>query len=474
MTHSDIFSGADSMDTVFALSSGSALQRTGVAVIRLTGPQADFALLQLLRGNMASLPPPRKASLRRLFCPESGDMLDQALVIRFPAPSSFTGEDIVELHTHGSRAVISGLFSAFEAINKNLTRNGARGSLRPAERGEFTKRAFENGKMDLTEVEGLADLLEAETSLQRKQALRQMEGHLRVRFEGWREELKRCLAHTEAVIDFGDDERESDIDDSTMYSLVPRVRELRDELDGHLDDGRRGEIIREGLRIALVGKPNAGKSSLLNLLAKRPAAIVSPIAGTTRDVVEVRMDLDGVPCIVSDTAGLRLGQDSTSDPIELEGIRRAREAFASAHIKVFVHDASDNDSSNSPLELLGSLLHQRETSADLVDEDDQKKFRVILVLNKIDLAMSNPGIDNAGGTHTTCSLSCLTGEGVLNFEGALVEAVRSLLDSDKGPGEDNVLITRERHRRHVLNCVGHLDMFLSEELPMDAAAEELR
>jgi tRNA modification GTPase len=317
-------------DTIFALSSsGSYSTKTGVAVVRISGPHAYYCLSELLKkdpSSIVSLPSARQASLRRLFCPGSGDLLDQALVLCFPSPRSFTGEDVVELHTHGSRAVIQSLFTAFEDINKQLSRTEVNrvGVVRPADRGEFTRRAFENGKMDLTEVEGLSDLLDAETSAQRKQALRQMEGYLRIKFEAWREELKGCLAYTEAVIDFGDDDREDDINDSTMYALLPRVQELRDELEYYLKDGRKGEIVREGVRIALVGKPNAGKSSLLNCLAKRPAAIVSPVAGTTRDVVEVRMDLEGVSCIVSDTAGLRLGLDTTTDEIEIEGMRRAR------------------------------------------------------------------------------------------------------------------------------------------------------
>lgn len=330
--------------------------------------------------------------------------------------------------------------------------------------------------MDLTEVEGLADLLEAETSLQRKQALQQMEGHLRVKFEAWRQELVHCLAHTEAVIDFGDDERESDIDDSTMYSLVPRVKELRDELAQYLNDGRRGELVREGLRIALVGRPNAGKSSLLNLLAKRPAAIVSPIAGTTRDVIEVRMDLDGIPCIISDTAGLRLGEDSAVDVIEMEGIRRAREAFKAAHIKVFVHDSSDTDSTRSPYELLRSILlgSGEDTNTEMHDFDESERYRVIMVFNKIDLKDNSTEKNALDERIKTCSISCVTGEGILKFEETLLSEATWLLNSSRMQGEDNTLITRERHRRHMKNCVSHLDMFLLERLPMDAAAEELR
>ena len=283
-------------DTIFALSSGQ-LSKVGVAVIRLSGPQAHFCLEKLVippsvnstivkRVNkVLPFPEPRRASLRRLYCPKTSEMIDHALVLWFPGPKSFTGEDIVELHCHGGRAVILGIFNALESIDELLVSGDGRlGRIRPAERGEFTRRAFENGRMDLTEVEGLSDLLSADTSEQRKQALRQMDGHLRIFFERWRNELIGCLAHTEAVIDFGDDDREDDINDSTMYSLIPRVEVLRNELLVHLDDDKRGELVRDGVRVVLVGPPNVGKSSLMNALARRPAAIVSPIAGTTRYV----------------------------------------------------------------------------------------------------------------------------------------------------------------------------------------------
>ena len=327
-------------DTIFALSSGP-LTKTGVAVVRISGPAARMCLEELtLTGRPTArkpqaFPDARRASLRYLYCPRTRDVLDHALVLWFPGPRSFTGEDIVELHCHGGRAVILGVFGALEHLDDTLaatlrqqgagddgSSGGARRSgIRPADRGEFTRRAFENGRMDLTEVEGLSDLLAADTSEQRKQALRQMDGYLRQFFERWREELLGCLAHTEAVIDFGDDDREDDVNDGAMYALLPRVRVLREELLVHLRDGRRGELVRDGVKIALAGPPNAGKSSLMNALARRPAAIVSPIAGTTRDIVEVRMDLGGIPCIISDTAGLRAG---SSDPIEVEGMLRAR------------------------------------------------------------------------------------------------------------------------------------------------------
>lgn len=317
MSYGSMYSGDSKSDTIYALSSGSTGVKTGVAVIRISGPHAKDALTILCdrygAGPPQIYPKPRFASLRTIYCPNSKEPIDQPLVLWFPGPRSFTGEDVVELHVHGSRAVIKGVFDGLGYLNNNdetiddidIGSPVKKIAVRPAERGEFTRRAFDNGKMDLTEVEGLSDLLEADTSEQRKQALRQMNGQLRKQFEAWREELILCLAYTEAVIDFGDDDREGDIDDSVLNALIPRVATLRDELQQQLSGSRSGELIREGVRIVLVGPPNAGKSSLMNALIRRPAAIVSPIAGTTRDVVEVRMDLGGLPCIISDTAGLR-------------------------------------------------------------------------------------------------------------------------------------------------------------------------
>ncbi len=468
-------------DTIFALSSGP-MTKTGVAVIRLSGRQAGEALkiLQKVPERMRSqgykqnsYPKSRLACVRYLFDPLSGDMLDQALVLWMPGPRSFTGEDVVELHTHGSRAVIMGIFSALEYIdnNRNQFEGFERGGIRAAERGEFTRRAFDNGRMDLTEVEGLSDLLDADTNLQRVQALKQMEGHLSAVFERWRAALVKFLAHTEAVIDFGDDDREEDVDDSSLYMLLPKVKELRIEIETHLQDGRKGELVREGLRIALAGPPNAGKSSLMNALAKRPAAIVSPIAGTTRDIVEVRMDLAGVSCSVSDTAGLR---DSTDDPIELEGIKRAREAFRRAHLKVFVGDASDPASMKQAATMLKSM--QDDSSLDeegvtgMAGED-----KVLFVLNKKDLvvddsadsSLTSQGLIDA----TFVPISCSTGEGLAELEQTLETSIQDLVSSSSGEG---TLITRERHRRHLQRCAAHLDEFLNGTLPMDAAAEELR
>ncbi len=309
-------------DTIYALSSGGGGSvATALAVIRLSGPQSFNALDQLMNCSQKNkikqqkTPRTRYASLRNLYDPRDGSLLDQALVITFQKPNSFTGEDVVELHCHGSRGVIQGVLDALAAT----------ASSRPSERGEFTQRAFENGKLNLLQVEALADLILSDTSLQRKQALKNLIGDkLSLLYNQWRIDLTKALAHAEAIIDFGDDEDlssssdDDDDDDGTVYEqqtqraqksvwgdVQQNIFKLRIAMERHIHDNQRGEIIRQGVKVAIIGPVNAGKSSLLNILAKRDAAIVSPIAGTTRDVVEVIMDLGGVRCIVSDTAGIR-------------------------------------------------------------------------------------------------------------------------------------------------------------------------
>lgn len=468
-------------DTIFALSSGP-IVKTGVSVIRLSGRDSKHCL-QKLCSPTARFPDPRYASLRKLYDPLNGELLDNALVLWMPGPRSFTGEDIVELHVHGSRAVILGIFKALEnlngvSINEVNSENNLR--IRPADRGEFTRRAFDNGRLDLTEVEGLSDLLEAETSEQRKQALKQMEGYSRKKFETWRDVLTKCLAHTEAVIDFGDDDREDDVNDSAMWALLPKVKALKEEVMVHLTDGRKGEMVREGIRIALAGPPNAGKSSLMNLMARRPAAIVSPIAGTTRDIIEVRMDLAGVSCIVSDTAGLR---SDSEDPIEMEGMRRAIKAFQEAQVKLFVCDSSDRKNIENAEQMLQNVL-----SDQLPLSDDQngnfQNNRLLIVYNKFDLLSNGENqhsVLNVGDRNgisnmniSTHCISCTTNEGINDLEDSIISSIKSILETNTPDKSEGVLITRERHRSHLKQCVTHLDRFLSAKLPMDAAAEELR
>jgi tRNA modification GTPase len=302
--------------TIFALSSGRG--PAAIAVIRISGTRAGAALEAL----GVKPPAPRKAALARIR-DAGGEIIDEALTLWFPAPNSETGEDTAELQLHGGRAVIAAVLAALARID----------GLRMAEAGEFTRRGFENGKLDLTAVEGLADLVGAETEGQRRQAFRQMKGLLGGRAETWRRRLIQALALVEARIDFSD---EADVPENLVQPALAVARELADEIAAALADGGRGERLREGLVVAIAGPPNAGKSTLLNRIARREAAIVSPYAGTTRDVIEVHLDLGGLPVTLLDTAGIR----ETDDPIELEGVRRARDRAAGADLVLWVVDAS--------------------------------------------------------------------------------------------------------------------------------------
>jgi tRNA modification GTPase len=306
--------------TIFALSSGR--PPAAIAVIRISGPRAGAALEAL----GVKVPPPRQAKLARIRDPRSGEIIDEALALWFPGPNSETGEDVAELQGHGGPAVIAGILDALGHID----------GLRMAEPGEFTRRGFENGKLDLTAVEGLADLVAAETESQRRQAFRQMKGLLGGRAEAWRERIIRALALVEARIDFSD---EADVPEDLVSPALAIVEALRDEIATALADGGRGERLRAGLVVAIAGPPNAGKSTLLNRLAQREVAIVSPYAGTTRDVIEVHLDLCGYPVTLLDTAGIR----DTGDPVEMEGVRRARERAAGADLVLWLTDVGDGE-----------------------------------------------------------------------------------------------------------------------------------
>jgi tRNA modification GTPase len=342
--------------TIFALSSGR--PPVAIAVIRISGSRAGDALKALT----GKIPAPRKAHLARIRDPQTGEVLDEALGLWFPAPNSETGEDTAELQLHGGRAVIAAVLDALSRIE----------GLKPAEAGEFTRRAFENGKLDLTAVEGLADLVGAETEGQRRQAFRQMKGLLGNRAETWRRRLIQALALVEARIDFSD---EGDVPENLVQPALAMARELADEIAAALADGGRGERLREGLVVAIAGPPNAGKSTLLNRLARREAAIVSPYAGTTRDVIEVHLDLGGLPVTLLDTAGIR----ETDDPVELEGVRRARDRAAAADLVLWVVDAS-----GEPDEVTGSMADWADGQAVVSGELGSSPPRW-LIKNKIDL-----------------------------------------------------------------------------------------
>jgi tRNA modification GTPase len=409
--------------TIFALSSGRG--RAGVAVIRLSGPAAGQALTTL---SGRELPAPRLAIRVRLRTPD-GDELDDALALWFPGPHSYTGEDVAELHVHGGPAVCDAVLTGLAELP----------GLRPAEAGEFTRRAFENGKLDLTQAEGLADLIDAETEAQRRQALRQMDGALGRLYEEWRQTLTTALAHLEATIDFPDE----DLPDQTATEVTPKIQSVLDSITQHLDDAHRGERLRDGLYVAILGAPNVGKSSLLNWLARRDAAIVSATAGTTRDVIEVYLNLEGYPVLVADTAGLR----ESADAVEDEGVRRALDRARHADLKLVMVEA-------------GAWPEVDPHAAALVDED------ALVLVNKIDLKAFDGPLTLAG--RPALPISILTGAGLEALIDALLPEVGKRLAGGAAPA-----LTRLRHREALETCVENLRRSLNEAAP-ELVAEGLR
>jgi tRNA modification GTPase len=378
-------------DTIFAIASGAG--RAAIAVMRISGPASADAVSSLCR-----LPNPRVASFRRLRN-AAGETLDQALVLWFPGPKTETGEDSAELHLHGSRAVI-------DAVSDALVAAG----LRPAEPGEFTKRAFLNGKLDLVQAEAVHDLVFAETDAQRRQALRQLDGALGTLYRTWADRLRKVLAYQEALIDFPDE----DLPPEVEAELVTTLCAVRSEIDTHLNDGHRGEKLREGLFFAITGAPNVGKSSLINALAQRDVAIVSPVPGTTRDVLEARVVLGGVPVTLVDTAGVR----DTTDAIEAEGVRRALARVEDADLVISMVEVSAAS---------GPAMTERE----------------LLVANKCDLGGDAP----AGALR----ISALTGEGIETLRARLAGAARALTNTSGPPP-----LTRARHRAALLEATSRL------------------
>ncbi len=414
--------------TIFA--PATAAGRAAIAVVRISGPEAAAAL-QALTGRPCR--EPRLAMRAKLRDPETGEQIDDALAVWFPAPKSFTGEDVVELHIHGGRAVLTGVLLIL----------GRMPGLRLAEAGEFTRRAFDSGKLDLAEVEGLADLIAAETEAQRRQALRQLSGETGRIVEAWRKTLLHALAHAEAEIDFPDE----DLPGGLIAALAPDINSLTTEIARRLDD-RRGEILRDGLSIAILGAPNAGKSSLLNRLAKRDAAIVSATAGTTRDVIEVQLDLGGYPVVVADTAGLR-EQSDAADPqaeIEREGMRRALARAEAADLKILVLDATQVSVDTAVLRL--------------ADKD------TLVVANKIDVAKTIPVF--AG--HTVHALSATTGSGLDAFLAALQQRIAALVGRSDTSAP---IVTRARHRAALEDCFAALRRARAGE-ESELIAEDLR
>ncbi|MFL5034532.1 MAG: tRNA uridine-5-carboxymethylaminomethyl(34) synthesis GTPase MnmE [Microvirga sp.] len=377
-------------DTIFAPASGAG--RAAIAVVRLSGP-GTAGVLESMAGR---LPAPRRMTLLVLRDPASGEALDQALVVWMPGPASFTGEDQAELHLHGGLAVRVAVLRTLAGLP----------GCRAAEPGEFTRRAFLNGRIDLSAVEGLADLIDAETEAQRRQALRQLEGRLGSLVESWRERLIVCLALLEAALDFSD---EPDVAAGVEEQAVGLGKHVAGELARHLAEGGRGERLREGFTVVLAGPPNAGKSTLLNAIARRDVAIVSAIPGTTRDTIEVRCDLCGLPVTFVDTAGLR----DTSDPIEIEGVSRTRAHIEQADLVLWLAAPDCGDSGDNPGLPTG--------------------VAGLRIGTKSDLAAPPAGAD--------LTISAKTGAGLP----ALLDRVAALLAA--APGEGDAVITRERHRR---------------------------
>jgi len=408
----------DTAPTIFAPASG--FGRSAVAVFRISGPATGESLCRL---TARSLPAPRRLVLRTLR-EASGGILDQALVVWMPGPGTFTGEDMAELHLHGGPAVRAAVLQVLATCP----------GCRPAAPGDFTRRAFLNGRLDLTEAEGVADLIEAETEAQRRQALRQLDGALGRQVAEWRDQIIDLLASAEATLDFSD---EGDVDEDVLETgLAGKVRSLRDAIAAALDDGRRGERLRDGFVVVLAGPPNAGKSTLLNALSRRDAAIVSPIAGTTRDAIEVRCDLGGLPVLLIDTAGLR----EAGDLIEAEGIRRTRARIAQADLVLMLDDGSD---------------------AGIETELPSPSPPLLRIRTKAD----RPSFE---ATPEALSLSAATGQGL----DTLLDAIQQR--AAEAMGGDCALITRERHREGLTRCRDHLDRVLQGAALPELVAEDLR
>ena len=418
-------------DTIFALSSGR--PPAAIAVVRVCGPRARTVLEALGR----RLPAPRRATLLALRDPQDATALDDAVALWLPGPRTQTGEDMVELHVHGGRAVVGAVLAAIGRI----------GGLRPAQPGEFIRRAFENGRADLSAVEGVADLIAAETEAQRAQALRQARGALAGPAEAWRQQLIEAMALIEAGIDFSS---EADVPEGLVGPALAQVETVRRGIVDALADERRGERLREGLLVAIAGPPNAGKSSLLNRLARREAAIVSPQAGTTRDVIEVHLDLLGYPVTVVDTAGIR----DPRDPVEREGVRRAREKVRAADLVLWVVDASAEAAAEPPGGRAWVIRNQVDRLAAPPSGDES------------DFSPWAP--DRCGRTFWT---SMITGEGFERLVDALCEWARKTLS-----GAESGLVTRARHRAALTEAAAAIDraLKLGVQGPDELVAEDLR
>ncbi|CAO3573209.1 unnamed protein product [Mortierella alpina] len=461
------------LDTIFALSTHPG--KAGIAVIRVSGPRAKTVLRNMTLPT-SSLPKPRQAVTRRLLCPQTSELLDKGMVVWFPGPRSFTGEDSVEFHCHGGKAVV-------DSVLRGIGNAGQQ--VRLAQPGEFARRAFENDKLDLTEVEGLADLLNAETEAQRRLALRQADGGLKNLYESWRTQLIQGMALIEALIDFGEDEN---IEDGVYDNVVAKVQALYNEIQRHTNDDRCGEILRDGIHVTILGPPNAGKSSFLNFITKRQAAIVSPIPGTTRDVVEVSLDIGGYPILIGDTAGLRASQDE----IEMEGVKRAQDRIQLADINVAILPVTDFIRGSG---VTGSCKEDGGGVDTIVLDAIRQNPKTMVLINKMDLTgtdvdetldriqsyiwrgsaeQHDASEDERSviGERRLWAISCQTGEGIGPFLDDFTKILKERFETSL---TSSTSITQYRHRKHLENCLQSLEAFL--DLGVDdvvLGAEELR
>ena len=412
--------------TIYALSTGPGI--SGVAIIRVSGPETKIVISKLTNG---SFPEPRVATLKKINKIKTNELIDEGLILWFPAPQSYTGEDMAEFHVHGSRSVVEALHSSIAHVE----------NCRLAEPGEFTKIAFQNDKINLLQAESIADLISSETEIQRQQAIKIMTGQNSSKFISWRERLLKILSNVEAKIDFPDEDLPNDV----LRDIKTNSNKIKSEIQKTLNDQKVGERIREGFKIAIVGPINAGKSSLLNYLSRREVAIVSEIAGTTRDVIETHLNIDGLPVVVSDTAGIR----DSKDEIEKKGIRLALKRAEDADLNIVVIEPKSNN-------FAGFLK-------------DSITNKSIIVINKSDL-----GIDDMVYEFEKIKPIYISLKEEKNLD-KLIFAIKEKLKNQFISSED-ILITRERHRQHLEQCVLHLDNFEQKNNAedFDKAAEDLR
>jgi len=412
--------------TIFALSSGPGL--AGVSIIRISGPESSSVIKMMTKGKF---PEPRIATLKKIYKISTNELIDEGIIIWFPGPESYTGEDMAEFHVHGSRAVVDAIHHSISKVE----------GCKLAEPGEFTKLAFQNNKINLLKAESIGDLISAETEIQRQQAIKIMSGKSSQKFNSWREGLLKILSNIEAKIDFPDEDLPEDI----LKNIKKISEKIKNEIQKTLDDQKVGERIREGFKIAIVGPTNAGKSSLLNYLSRREVAIVSEIAGTTRDVIETHLNMDGLPVVVSDTAGI----SDSKDEIEKKGIRLALKRAEDADLNIVVIEPKSAYFTG----FLKNLITDKS----------------ILAINKSDL-----GIDNMIYEFKKYNPIYISLKKEKNLD-KLISAIKEKLKNQFINSED-ILITRERHRQHLEQCISHLENFKNknESEDFDTSAEDLR